>query len=97
MLIVKTSIVIPVALVDWHLVLGVWSFITSGAFWGKTIAWRRCVCNGCGSQFAYTILPRSKLVRYSVFGLYGTLGYQERRLLNLDIFICRCSLWLPLS
>ena len=35
-----------VALCDWCLEFHVWSVITPGGFWGKTIAWRRCVCDG---------------------------------------------------
>ena len=55
------------ASIDWRLVFHVWSFITPGAFWGKTVAWRRCACDGRGeSQYAYAILPRCKLARYLV-------------------------------
>ena len=32
-----------VTLVYWRLVTDVWSLITLGAFWGKTIAWQSCV------------------------------------------------------
>ena len=53
-----------IALFDWRLKFHVWSFITPGAFWGKTVAWRSCVCDSrCGWQYAYAILPRSKLAR----------------------------------
>ena len=56
-----------VALIGWRLVLGVWPIITHGTFCGEAIAWWRCVCDvRCGSQYAFAILPRSKLARYLV-------------------------------
>ena len=61
-----------VALIDGHLVLGVWSFITLGAFWGKTIAWRRCVCGGrCESHYAR---PYSQDLSWRVTWFVWNLG-----------------------
>ena len=46
--------------------IGVWLFITPSVFWGKTVWWL-CVCDGPrGSQYVYTMLPRSKLMRCMV-------------------------------
>ena len=51
-----------VALVDWLLVFSIMSFITPGAFWEKTFAWRLCVGDGRRrSQYVYTSTPRWKI------------------------------------
>ena len=48
-----------VALIDWRLMHGVWPFITSGAFLGKTC----CVCGDSTmrSNYAYATLLRSEV------------------------------------
>ena len=62
-----------VALFDWRLVFHVRSFITPGAFWGKTIAWQRCVCDGrCGYSSIPT--PYSQDLSWRVICLVWNFG-----------------------